>query len=338
MGIGERVALERHNLAVFRALVDKLDPDCVNWWAMGGMSLSLIELARRLGLPAAGVVVDDWMRYGPRVDLWSRATARPLVATVAERLWDIPTRVDLGEAARWLFVSETVRRRALAGGAPLPRSEVVHAGIDPGLFRQAEPRPWEGRLLYLGRIDPRKGIDTAIRALTALPEARLVIVGSGDDEYREELRRLAAGLGVADRVELTRRPRAELPSAYAEADAVLFPVRWEEPWGLVPLEAMAVGRPVIATATGGSGEYMRHEGNCLVYGPPEDAGELAAAVRRLARDDQLRARLRAGGLATSAAYTEERFNNAVMACLRRAVADASPAGAAQMRPTAPSHA
>ncbi len=56
-----------------------------------------------------------------------------------------------------------------------------------------------------------------------------------------------------------------MPAELAAADALLFPVQWEEPWGLVPLEAMASGTPVVATGTGGSGEYLRDGDNCLVY-------------------------------------------------------------------------
>ena len=95
------------------------------------------------------------------------------------------------------------------------------------------------------------------------------------------------------------RSRGELPDIYAGSDVVLFPVRWQEPWGLVPLEAMALGRPVIATGQGGSGEYLRDQENCLLV-PPGDPRAIAAAVRRLADDPQLRARIRTGGLATAA--------------------------------------
>ncbi len=97
------------------------------------------------------------------------------------------------------------------------------------------------------------------------------------------------------------RPREELPAAYAEADALLFPVRWEEPWGLVPLEAMAVGTPVVATGTGGSGEYLRDGENALVIGRDAEPSDLSGALRRLAGDADLRRRLREGGIATAVA-------------------------------------
>ena len=118
---------------------------------------------------------------------------------------------------------------------------------------------------------------------------------------------------------MERLDRGLIPGAYADADAVLFPVRWKEPFGLVPLEAMAVGTPVVASGRGGGAEYLREGENCLIADPDTGAGPLADAVRRLASDGALRNRLRSGGLATAAGHTEERFNEAVEAALLEVV-------------------
>jgi len=126
-------------------------------------------------------------------------------------------------------------------------------------------------------------------------------------------------VGVADRVHFAgQRGRAEIVKAYGDADAVVFPVRWREPWGLVPLEAMGRGRPVVATGRGGSGEYLRDEHNCLLF-EADDADSLAAALRRLATDESLRARLRGNGLDTARRHTEAVFNRAVEDALTAAV-------------------
>ncbi len=187
------------------------------------------------------------------------------------------------------------------------------------LFPRAAPAPWRWRLLYVGRIDPRKGIDLAITALAELPgEATLTIAGSGDEAYRAELERLARALGVAESVTFTSLPRAELAGLYAKADAVVFPVRWREPWGLVPLEAMAVGRPVVATGLGGSGEYLRDGENCLIFDPEKGAAALVERVQALGRDESLRARLREGGFATAGQSSERDFSEATELLLERA--------------------
>jgi glycosyltransferase involved in cell wall biosynthesis len=148
----------------------------------------------------------------------------------------------------------------------------------------------------VGRVDPRKGLDVAVDAVAMLPGATLTVTGAGDAEH---LRRLRARASGAVRFAGHGDPAA----AYAAADAVLFPVTWDEPFGLVPLEAMSVGRPVIATGTGGSAEYLRDGENCLLVAPG-DALALAASVARLAGDPPLRARLVAGGRETAARFTE----------------------------------
>ena len=321
-GVLERLRLERHNARVLDRHLAELEPDAVMWWAMGGMSLSLVGRVSRAGIPAAGVLADDWMLYGPHVDAWLSTFAdRPRVAAVVERATGIPTRFEPPLGAPWLCASDAVRQTSLGAGHDLTDAEVAHLGIDRSLFPPAPEAAWRWRLLYVGRIDRRKGIDTAVRALEHLPEAAtLRILGRGDEKYARELRELVTLLGVEGRVEFTRVPREQLHTAFADADAVVFPVRWEEPWGLVPLEAMAVGRPVVATASGGSSEYLRHEENCLVFRPVEDAGELAAALRRLAEDEDLRGRLREGGFATAARFGEEVLHRAIDAALERAVA------------------
>jgi glycosyltransferase involved in cell wall biosynthesis len=218
----------------------------------------------------------------------------------------VPAHVDLDRAASWAFISEATRAKAL-GTVGLERTRVIHAGIDRGLFDERAEHGWDGRLLYVGRIDARKGIETAIRALAGLPEATLTVDGAGDGRELARLRGLAEALGLRDRVRFRRSARADLPGRYADADVVLFPVLWEEPWGLVPLEAMAVGTPVIATGIGGSREYLRDQENCLLFEPRDDPAGLAAAVGRLAGDRSLRRRLRRRGLETAAAFDQSRF-------------------------------
>ena len=262
------------------------------------------------------MVILDSLRF----DSWTRAFAsRPRLGALVERATGVPARLDLGAAGSWLFVSETTRRRTLEQGVSLPRSEVAHAGVDAELFRPAAPGDWRWRLLYLGRIEERKGIDHAVEALAHLPpEATLEVVGCGDDAYLERLRSLAAERDLAGRVRFSAAAREEVPAVYAGADAVVFPVRWPEPFGLVPLEAMAVGRPVVASGRGGSGEYLRHEENCLIADPDLGPEALASAVARLASDEDLRARLRAGGLETAKRFPERAFNERVEALIERA--------------------
>jgi glycosyltransferase involved in cell wall biosynthesis len=130
---------------------------------------------------------------------------------------------------------------------------------------------------------------------------------------------LARRLGVTDRVAFSSSDHADVPGVYAACDALVFPVTWREPWGLVPLEAMAVGRPVIATrAGGGPAEYLVDGENCLQFVSGDAAG-LAAAVVRLADHPALRSALVAAGAQTAARFPEHAFHAALARELAGAV-------------------
>ena len=313
LGLRDCVRLERHNAQAFDRHIDTFRPDVIAWWPVGGLSLGLIQRAQDAGIPAVLFVLDPWLAYGPRHDLWNRNWSRlgPL-AGLGGRITGLPSRVDYAHAGRWVFCSRQMRDDSLAIGLRTADTEVIHPGVDASLLAApAEPQPpdWRWRLLYVGRVVEQKGVETAIQTLARLPaDAELRIVGPGDEPYRRRLERLATSLGVTDRIRFDGpRPRTELVEVYRSADAVLFPVAWAEPWGLVPLEAMALGRPVVATGRGGSGEYLADRHNALLF-DAGDADGLAAALRSLAGDPALRERLRKGGRETAERYSEQRFN------------------------------
>jgi len=311
LGPTARLRVERHNAEVLDHHLEQFTPHVIAWWPVGGMSLGMIERARRRGVPAVFFVLDYWPVYGPRHDLWQRMW-RFGAARLAVALTGLPARVDYREAGHWVFCSHIVRERTLAALGPLERTRVIGPGVRSTFAEQerASPAPpWRWRLLYVGRVVEQKGVLTAVESLAQLPpEAELLIVGDGDAAYRAELERAAARLGVAGRIGFAgHRPHGDLIDVYRDADAVLFPALWEEPWGLVPLEAMALGRPVLATGRGGSGDYLRDRENAILF-PAGDASALASALRSLAADAELRARLRHGGYLTVDTHGERAFN------------------------------
>jgi glycosyltransferase involved in cell wall biosynthesis len=307
LSLTQRARLEHHNVRTLRRHLDDFRPDVVAWWAMGGLSLSL---PGRVDRPSAAFVMDDWLAYGPREDQWGRLLRRRRFPA---------TRID-----HWVFVSGSTRARAQALGHVFASSEVNPSGVGAEFLVAAPQQAWSWRLLYVGRIDERKGIDTAIRALDHLPaQARLDVVGAGDRAAEQRLRAIAD-----ERVRF--RPnvaREQLPAVYAGADAVVFPVRWNEPWGLVPLEAMGIGRPVVATGRGGSGEYLRDGVNTLLFDAEEPAA-LASQVTRLAGNEALRLRLTTNGRHTaehhSAAAHDARATEVLEQLARHAGRHAAP--------------
>jgi type III pantothenate kinase len=181
-------------------------------------------------------------------------------------------------------------------GADSERLTVVPCGVDLGLFSPAGPvaerAPCE-RLLYVGRLVQRKGVGNLISALPQLPGVELLVAGGPDaallerDPEARRLSDLAERRGVAERVHLLGRVgRDELPALFRSADAVVS-VPWYEPFGIVPLEAMACGVPVIASAVGGMIDSVV-DGRTGVHVPPRDPDRLAEAARELLADRRRR--------------------------------------------------
>lgn len=324
LSFAQRVAVERHNAAELNAHLRDFSPDLVAWWSMGCMSLSLVERVRRAGLPAVSVVHDDWLVYGRQHDQWLRMWRgrRTAVAPLAERLLRLPTQVELSRTGPFVFNSRYTRQQAERAGVRADHTEVIYPGIDARFLAPAPERDWGWRLACVGRIDRQKGIDTAVAALASLPDAAsLTVWGTGDEAYVNEMRALAARLGVSDRLHFSGwADSARVWEAYRDADSVVFPVRWDEPFGLVPVEAMGVGRPVVSTARGGATEFLADGENALTF-PADDPGALAAAVRRLAGDPGLRAALVHGGRQTAQRYTIDRFAQLTVDAMVRAGGD-----------------
>ncbi|HEV7872316.1 MAG TPA: glycosyltransferase [Modestobacter sp.] len=190
-------------------------------------------------------------------------------------------------------------------GLSTDRVSIVPCGVDTAVFTPRGPvaaRSGRPRLLVLGRLVERKGQEDAVRALTAVPDAELVVVGGpphdtldADPEVRR-LRAVAGALGVADRLVFTGAvARADVPSWVRSADVVLA-VPWYEPFGITPLEAMACGRPVVATAVGGLVDSVA-DGVTGDLVPPRDPARLGAALAALLDDDDRRAAYGAAGVA-----------------------------------------
>ncbi|WP_399891353.1 glycosyltransferase family 4 protein [Streptomyces sp. BBFR51] len=184
-------------------------------------------------------------------------------------------------------------------GIPPRRISVVPCGVDTEHFHPAADtgrtpeRRLRHRLLACGRLVPRKGYDQAIRALADIPDAELLIGGgppAGAVDTEPEALRLtgiARRAGVADRVRLLGAVDPDdMPALLRSADLVLCTPVYE-PFGIVPLEAMACAVPVLATDVGGHRDSVA-DGSTGRLIAPQDPGATADAVRELLADERLR--------------------------------------------------
>ncbi|MFI6736421.1 glycosyltransferase [Nonomuraea sp. NPDC050451] len=189
---------------------------------------------------------------------------------------------------------EVAELRAM--GVPERRIAVVPCGVDLSVFRPdgpVAPRTGDKLILSIGRLVPRKGVDTVIRALRRIPDADLVIAGGlEDDEEAVRLYELARAYGLERRVHVIGSvPREHVPALMRSAD-VLVAVPWYEPFGMVSIEAMACGVPVVASAVGG---HLDTVAGCGVLVPPRRPRALARALSDVLDHPGKRAELAAAG-------------------------------------------
>jgi len=181
-----------------------------------------------------------------------------------------------------------------------PQARVIHNGVALERFRPQEPSPalreqlgladGDRVLAIVSRLTPWKGHRTLLEALprvaAAHPTVRLLVVGEPafwTSDYAEELAALAEALGLADRVLFLGR-REDVPELLALSEMLVLPSE-DEPFGRVIVEAMAMGLPVVATATGGVPEIVVPEETGLLV-PPRDPPALAEAVVTLLDDPE----------------------------------------------------
>jgi len=183
-----------------------------------------------------------------------------------------------------MTVSDYVRESMIESGAPpdnlytVPSPAPIVTGPVP-----PPPRGESPRFVYVGRIEPNKGLDWFLRALERCPEVVADVAGTGTETYVKFIKRRAEELGLTDRV--TFHGWLSEPDVYAlyrRARAVVIPSLWHEPAGLVTLEAAASARPVIASRVGGIPEYATSD--FALLSDPGDVAGLADHIATLAAD------------------------------------------------------
>ena len=218
---------------------------------------------------------------------------------VAHTLHLLPNDPAVVEAARRaddaaiVAVSESQARAWRAHGVTV--RTVVHNGIDVAAIRIGGAR--RRYLLYAGRISPEKGVDTALDVAERLGRAIALVGGVYDAAYyaasiAPRVRHVTAiDERAAEALYLGPRPRHEVHELMAHAQATLMPVRWDEPFGLVAVESLAAGTPVVGSRRGGLTEIVDDRVGALER--EDDVAALAAGVERAARIDPEVCRLRA---------------------------------------------
>ena len=278
--------------------------------------------------PAAFMAVRDDLReldpdivhvhepFSPSASMFAAMFARaPIVATFhaySDRSAILSTAAP---ALRWLWRKIDVRLAVSRAAAHFVASrlgsepvQVVPNGVEVELFGDARPAqlPEGRRILFVNRLDPRKGFGVAVRAfalvLRDVPDALLVVAGDGPD--RNELEGMPAA--IRDRVTMLGDVAHEaLPPYHAASDVFIAPALSRESFGIVLVEAMAAALPVVASDIPGYNEVVRHDVDGLLV-PPDNPQALAEAVVRVLTDAGLAERLSAGGPERAAEFSWDR--------------------------------
>ena len=251
------------------------------------------ERARRRGI--VGGDVDEFQRDG---------------SGAAVRLLRVARDVELRRAAHVFTPSAYLRELTLSWGVDSERVSVLPnpAPQMPTPRSRDELRRSFGMtgpaLAFAGRLTAQKSLRVALEAIAAVDAVTLLIAGEGDQQ--PALERDVAELGLTERVQfLGALPRERVVELFAAADASILSSTWEN-FPHTVVEALAVGTPVIATATGGVGEVVQDGENGLLV-PLGDSRALGDAVRRYFGDEELRRRLRERAAPSVEQYSQERI-------------------------------
>lgn len=262
--------------------------------ALHGRGLSRLAAHALAALPeAAGGLCS---RAGLRGGFWTAIRARELTA-----LRHRCAREFLAEADQVVAVCEWVRAVLLRNGVPSEKITLSRQGLcqEPQLQTAVHAPAKTGilRVVFLGRLDPTKGVDLLLRAVRAVPELKLevdiygIAQGEGGRRYEARLRDMAAG---DDRITFYAPvPAARVVETLRKYDVLAVPSQWLETGPMVVLEAFAAGVPVVGSRLGGIAELVRHEVDGLLVAAA-DVGAWRAALMRLSAEPELRDGLRGG--------------------------------------------
>ncbi len=291
-------------------------------------ALRLASFARRRGVDL--IHANNELLVNRHAILAARMIRRPVVSH--QRGWAGRSRLTrlLGRwTDRVVAISDYVAGTLIEAGIDGPKIQRIYDGVDGERFgRAADRRLAARRALGLAASDeviglpavllPWKGHEMFLTAFARLadgrPNLRALLVGaspSGAPDLSGALRAQAAKLGISDRVCFTGHV-ADMVDMYAAMDLVVHASQQPEPFGLVVVEAMAAGKPVIAADAGGPAEIIRHGTDGWLY-PMGDAGALTSAMARLLDDRPLREGLAQRAPLRAAAFDQTAADEAIAA-------------------------
>jgi glycogen synthase len=309
----DRPRLESENLQQLHKLVMEFKPEVALVWGMWNLPRSLPAMLERL-LPesVAYYICDYWLTLpNAYIQRW-QAPASKSVTQLPKRLLgkyflaelskETPIQLELEHP---ICVSQALRETLVEAGIKVSHAQVIYGGVKSETFLESGDKRREQsskhlNLLYIGRLEPEKGVHTAINAIAHLAKEgisslTLDIYGQGDPPYEAGLRTLVKKNNLDHQIVFQGLiSHQQVPQVLRQYDVLIFPSEWQEPFARTVLEAMAAGLVVVGTTTGGTGEILAENKTGLTFSAG-DAEQLAAQIRRLVNEPGLRESLAKAG-------------------------------------------
>lgn len=302
--VAANAVYNRRAAAATRALIERFQPDVVHLHDLyPQLSAAPAAVAARLGVPVVQTLHNyELVSASPtdhRGSALDRGSAPPATRALRTALHPLRRMLHVPSVSLWIAVSRYVAAAYARHGI---HAEVLANFVSPS--RHSEQAPFDGRegIAFFGRLAEEKGVADVVELARRLPDVPVTIAGWGAlEEHVQGAARELGNLeyaGLLDPDAIARLGRA--------ARLVVIPSRWQEPAGLVALEAMAEGTPVVAYSNGGLAEYVRDAGGGLAVAA--EVEQLVRASRRLYDDRGTWERLSATGRrAVDRGHSPERY-------------------------------
>jgi len=307
--------LGRLNYFITRQIIRQINPDIVYAEEISNISMYPLKAIQNQGIP-----IVHHLGIHTFVDLTKECILRPNpIKNLYKRIIHGFNGIKNFDFNHIITLSEALKKQHIEVGFPECNISVIPPGIFSELIKDEFKKftdfsKKEIKLLYVGRINQEKGVHISIEAVGYLVKnlttinVVLYIIGDGNEKYIDKLQSLISKLKIKKNVRFCGKlPREKVMNEYSKYDILLVPSIWEEPFGIIIIEAMSQGLPVIATSVGGIPEIIKNGETGLLV-PPNNPVKMTEAVKKLIDNPHLYERLSINGIKeVQEKYTDEKI-------------------------------
>ena len=295
-----RIIKEIKNLILLKQFLKKKTFDVIYVWSIRGFFTTSMISLEKMKTPMIYYLFDNWtvdLKGHVPIGWFCNMEKYHFIKIILKNFYLLLgcNPVRLPEINYPQYCSSVIKKQF---ESVYPHSErpIIHFGIQKERYPYSFKKLVQKKIIWLGRLCSEKGLHIAFEAVHILkkiyPEITLDIYGGFDRQQNKYIQSLFMCYGSPDYIFFHQSvPHEQIPGVLSQYDILIFSSMWNEPYGLVPLEAMAAGVVVVSTGDGGSIDYSRDGYNCLLYNP-SDAQDCSEKIRALFDNPELYQRIR----------------------------------------------